>query len=162
MGIVHLARAKFAGPAAGVSASELDEAVGQFKKASEISPRWAYARHNLALTYNEKGDYRQAEKEYKKAIEFTPFHPYLQYNLGPLQQNQNRLRDAEAQYKSAESVFKTLIDKHTAARNFYNAGAAGEKYYRDQAALEARIIVAFRENLCGNLQRIGNRSRKPA
>ncbi len=160
LGIVHLAKAKSAVPAQPQQvAAELVAAASQFEKAIAIAPMWAYSRHNLALTYSEEGDFRQAEKTYARAIQLTSFHPYLQYNLGLLLQNENRLREAERQYKSAENVFQTLIGKHTVARNsaagLRATGIPGSRYYQAQFVLEGKIITALQENLAETYNALG-------
>lgn len=50
----------------------LPKAIEEFKKATEINPRYADAYHNLANTYQEMGDYDNAVLNYQKAIEFNP------------------------------------------------------------------------------------------
>jgi tetratricopeptide (TPR) repeat protein len=163
LGIVHLARGKSAGAAQPPQplqvAAELADAASQFKQAVDIAPMWSYSRHNLALTYSEKGDFRQAEKTYTKAIQLTSFHPYLQYNLGLLLQNENRLREAERQYKSAEKVFQTLIDKHNRAQKAADGlrapGSPDGQYYQARFDLEGKIVTALQENLAETYNALG-------
>jgi tetratricopeptide (TPR) repeat protein len=154
MGIVHLALFKSAGAASAQKSTELDKAAKQFGIATTIARAWAYPRHNLALTYTERGDFRRAEKEYTKAIEFTPFHPYLQYNLGYLLQNENRLREAERQYKSAVNALQTIIGKHVTARDLALA-RSGDAYYQERSVLEGKIVVALEENLAETYNALG-------
>src|SRR5262249_9993945 len=60
----------------------LEAAAAEFRRTIDLSPNWAYPRHNLALVYTEEGRFGAAENEMRAAIERTPYYPYLHYNLG--------------------------------------------------------------------------------
>ncbi|MBL8211460.1 MAG: tetratricopeptide repeat protein [Bryobacterales bacterium] len=92
---------------------DLAAAARHFKKAVEISPRWVYARHNLALAFAEAGDYASAAEEYRKSIALMPNYPYLYYNLGLVLHRANRLNDARRAYQDALSSFERAMARFT-------------------------------------------------
>lgn len=87
-------------------ASNLGRAINAFQTAIQLAPYWAYARHNLALTFAEAGMYSDAIREYQGAIALSPSYSYLPYNLGLLYQQINDLPKAEAAYKNALALSK--------------------------------------------------------
>jgi tetratricopeptide (TPR) repeat protein len=88
--------------------STYDDAVRAFHDAIRFAPYWAYPRHNLALTYEQAGDYAAAEREYLEAIPLGRQYSYLYYNLAMLYQRLNELPQAERYY---------LLAKDAAVRN---------------------------------------------
>jgi tetratricopeptide (TPR) repeat protein len=85
-----------------------DDAIRAFHDAIHFAPYWAYPRHNLALTYEQAGDYAAAEREYPEAIPLGRQYSYLYYNLAMLYQRLNELPQAERYY---------LLAKDAAVRN---------------------------------------------
>jgi tetratricopeptide (TPR) repeat protein len=86
---------------------DYDSAIRYFQLAQRYAPAWPYPRHNLALTYAEKGDYSSAERTYRDAIAIAPEQPYLYYNLGLLLQRSNQTGPARRAYEEAlESLTK--------------------------------------------------------
>lgn len=56
----------------------------EFKKATELNPRYADAYHNLANTYYSQGNFKEAIGHYQKALAFNPDLFESHYNLGIL------------------------------------------------------------------------------
>lgn len=109
-----------------------------FRTALARAPDWAYARHNLALTHIESGDYQAAEREYREAILRAPYHPYLYYNLGLLLQRLNRNRDAESEYRrSLEKFNEQMVRYHGRALRWARVGKEEESQL---AFLRERIL----------------------
>jgi Tfp pilus assembly protein PilF len=90
--------------------SDYGAAALHFTRAISLSPRWAYPRHNLALTYAEQGNYTAAQREYRAAIAVLPNHGYLQYNLGLLLHRSNRRKAAAEAYAGALAGFRKSAD----------------------------------------------------
>ena len=88
--------------------STFDEAIRAFHDASRYAPYWAYPMHNLALAYEQAGDYAGAERTYLAAIPLGRQYSYLYYNLAMLYQKLNDLPQAERYY---------LLAKDAAVRN---------------------------------------------
>jgi tetratricopeptide (TPR) repeat protein len=84
--------------------STYDDAVRAFHDAIRFAPYWAYPRHNLALTYEQAGDYAAAERTYLEAIALGRQYSYLYYNVAMLYQRLNRLPLAERYYLSAKDA----------------------------------------------------------
>lgn len=85
------------------------KAIEEFKKAKKFSPGWMYPRHNLALTYIERGEYASAEQEYREAITVDRLQPALYYNLGLLYHRLNRRSEADATYKKAIEIYGATL-----------------------------------------------------
>ena len=88
--------------------STFDDAMRAFHDAIRFAPYWAYPMHNLALTYEQAGDYGGAERTYLAAIPLGRQYSYLYYNLAMLYQKLNDLSQAERYY---------LLAKDAAVRN---------------------------------------------
>ncbi|HEX6324481.1 MAG TPA: tetratricopeptide repeat protein [Vicinamibacterales bacterium] len=56
------------------------EAAYRFEKAVEIDPTYPAAWNNLAIAYEEQGNFDQANKAYAKAVELDPGNPLIRQN----------------------------------------------------------------------------------
>lgn len=56
------------------------EAIYRWEKAVELDPSNASARNNLAVAYEQEGDFELAEGEYKRALELDPNSIYIRQN----------------------------------------------------------------------------------
>jgi tetratricopeptide (TPR) repeat protein len=84
--------------------STFDDAVRAFHDAIRFAPYWAYPRHNLALAYEQAGEYAAAEATYLDAIPLGRQYSYLYYNLAMLYQRLNELTQSERYYLLAKSA----------------------------------------------------------
>ncbi len=130
---------------------DYDQAIDYFQRAGRMAPTWPYPRHNLALTYAEKGDYARAEKTYRDAIAISPQQPYLHYNLGLLLQRSNQLGPARRAYQAALTSLTTQAGTYAARVGEWTRELPEEaKIAREREAgfSKARAIV---ENALGAL-----------
>jgi Flp pilus assembly protein TadD len=56
------------------------EAIYRWEKAVELNPSNASARNNLAIAYEQQGDFELAEREYKRALELDPNSIHIRQN----------------------------------------------------------------------------------
>lgn len=56
------------------------EAIYRWEKAVELDPSNASARNNLAVAYEQEGDFELAEGEYNRALELNPNSIYIRQN----------------------------------------------------------------------------------
>lgn len=56
------------------------EATYRWEKAVELDPKNASARNNLAVAYEQSGEFDQANAEYEKALEIEPDNTYIRQN----------------------------------------------------------------------------------
>ena len=56
------------------------EAMYRFEKAVELDPTYPAAWNNLAIAYEEQGNFTEANKAYAKAIELDPDNPLIRQN----------------------------------------------------------------------------------
>jgi len=68
------------------------------------SPWHIPMRHNLAMTYAEKGDLELAISQYKQIIETSDVYPNTHHNLANIYKNQGRYKEAEEEYQKALSL----------------------------------------------------------
>jgi serine/threonine-protein kinase len=60
---------------------QYDQAISDFNKAIEISPRYVQAYNNRGIIYRLKGQYGQAISDFNKTIEINPMDPQAYNNL---------------------------------------------------------------------------------
>ena len=124
-----------------------NDAVTNFKAASERAEKWVYPRYNLARVYTAQKRYREAEQEFKKAIEIGSDlglkYGYLHYNLGVLYLFQGRTADAEQQFR------RSIEMKPDDAVSYHNLGlvferrrdpARAQEYFEKAANLDPKLI----------------------
>jgi tetratricopeptide (TPR) repeat protein len=56
------------------------EAVAHWERAAKIDPTYAPAYNNLAIGYEQQGDFEKARAAYEKAIELNPNNTYIKQN----------------------------------------------------------------------------------
>jgi Flp pilus assembly protein TadD len=56
------------------------EAMYRWSKAVELDPESARARNNLAVAYEQMGEFDQANQEYERALELEPNNIYIRQN----------------------------------------------------------------------------------
>jgi type IV pilus assembly protein PilF len=56
------------------------EAIYRWQKAVELYPENASARNNLAVAYEQEGDFELAEQEYKRALDIDSENVYIRQN----------------------------------------------------------------------------------
>lgn len=56
------------------------EAIYRWQKAVELDPDNASARNNLAVAYEQEGDFELAEQEYKRALDIDSENVYIRQN----------------------------------------------------------------------------------
>jgi Flp pilus assembly protein TadD len=57
-----------------------DEAIFRWKKAVQLDPDSSSAHNNLAVAYEKKGMWEEAEKEYEIALKLSPKNEYIKAN----------------------------------------------------------------------------------
>ena len=57
-----------------------NEALYRWKRAVEVDPTYAAAYNNLAIGYEQQGDFEKARAAYEKAIELNPNNTYIKQN----------------------------------------------------------------------------------
>jgi tetratricopeptide (TPR) repeat protein len=132
-------------------ARDYNGAIKNFLLAARIAPAWPYPRHNLALTYAEKGDYSKAEKTYRDAIAIAPDQPYLYYNLGLLLQRSNQTGPARRAYESALTSLTKKAAAYAERGAEWTRDLPGEAKIAQQRAQGLEKAKAIVENSLGAL-----------
>jgi tetratricopeptide (TPR) repeat protein len=152
--------------------STFDDAIRAFHDAIRFAPYWAYPMHNLALAYEQAGDYAAAERTYLEAIPVGRQYSYLYYNLAMLYQRLNELPLAERYYLLARDA--ALRNPHVVqtpagprstelgeawdalgtVASARKSWAKGERDYRNALAADPQSVNA-RHNLALLLSRTG-------
>lgn len=68
-----------------------DEAVFRWKKVILANPKSAAAHNNLAVAYEKKGLWEEAEKEYEIALKLSPENKYIKTNYENFNKNREFL-----------------------------------------------------------------------
>lgn len=79
----------------------LNEAVNDYSKAIELSPKWSNAYNNRAIVYEAMGRYEDAINDYNKAIVLEPKYLIALYNRGDLFEKTGKAENALADYTKA-------------------------------------------------------------
>lgn len=83
---------------------EGERAIGEFRKALEINPRYAQAYRSLGDILSEKGEKKQAIAEYQKALAISPNYVAALNNLGTALANEGQSGEAIAQFRRALQI----------------------------------------------------------
>jgi Flp pilus assembly protein TadD len=124
-----------------------NEAIQNFRAASERAEKWIYPRYNLSRVYAALARYRDAEQELRTGIMLAGNlglrYSYLHYNLGILQLFQGRANEAEQEFRRAIEL------KPDDAMSYHNLGLIyqrrnnsqeAEANFRRAAGLDPRLV----------------------
>ncbi len=84
---------------------QLDKAIEEFKRATELQINYGDAFHNMANVYAQKGDFQTAAKNYQKAIECNPSLWQSYQNLGSIFFQQGNFTKAEEAFKKSIQIY---------------------------------------------------------
>jgi len=76
-----------------------DEAIFRWKKAVLSNPKASAPHNNLAVAYESKGLWLEAEKEYEIALKLDPKNSYIQENYEKFKKNHELIDDAKKDKK---------------------------------------------------------------
>jgi Tfp pilus assembly protein PilF len=76
-----------------------DEAIFRWKKVVLSAPRSAAAHNNLAVAYEKKGLWKEAEKEYETALKLDPQNSFIKTNYQNFKDRQEVLKRDEKDEK---------------------------------------------------------------
>ena len=100
---------------------QYDEAISDFSKVLEISPRFAEAYRSRGSAYDDKGQYDEAILDYNKALEMNPRDARTYCNRGILYEK-------KGQYDQAISDYTKALEMNPRdAWTYYNRGILYEK-----------------------------------
>lgn len=103
----------------------LEQAAQYFKKALEINPNYTEASLNLTITYNELGQFKEAQEVFSLAAQIahptpTAMDPFIagklaneHYKLGNIYLDLGLNDEAIDEYQKAVKLYKNLPDVHT-------------------------------------------------
>jgi tetratricopeptide (TPR) repeat protein len=101
------------------------QAVEHFEKALELNPRYTEASLNLAVTYNDLGEYKKAQEVFSLAAQIAhpdpnAIDPYIggklaneHYKIGNMYLEFNMNDEAIEEYRKAVKLHPRLADVHT-------------------------------------------------
>ncbi len=76
------------------------EAIYRWEKAVELDPDNASARNNLAVAYEQAGEFELADKEYQRALELDGDNAYIRQNYELFRESYERRKRKNAQASS--------------------------------------------------------------
>jgi Tfp pilus assembly protein PilF len=77
-----------------------DEAIFRWKKEVQSNPDSAAAHNNLAVAYELKGDWDEAEKEYEAALKLSPNNSHIKANFENFKKNLEAREDDNTKKKN--------------------------------------------------------------
>jgi len=72
-----------------------DEAIFRWKKVIQSDPNSAAAHNNLAVAYEKKGLWEEAEREYEAALKLKPNHDFITANYEKFKSRLEEVEDSE-------------------------------------------------------------------
>jgi len=87
---------------------ELDRAIADWDKATEIDPEYAESYLNRGVAYKEKGDFERAIREYNKAIQINPDLALAYNNRGNIYKEEKKYDEAISDYTKAIQIDPNL------------------------------------------------------
>ncbi|MDX1373837.1 MAG: tetratricopeptide repeat protein, partial [Nitrososphaeraceae archaeon] len=99
-----------------------------YKKSLLQSPSNIPIRHNLAMTYAEKGEIQKAISQYKFIIDNGDYYPHTHHNLANLYKEIGEYKDAETEYKKALQIDPSFTFSYFALMELYKQTDRIEKY----------------------------------
>ena len=82
-------------------AKDYDGAIRLYNEALDLNPNWDFAYNNLAMAYNDLGQYERAIADYDKAIELNPNDADFYFNRGGTYKNLKQFDRAIQDYNQA-------------------------------------------------------------
>ena len=117
----------------------LEEAVGLFREALRLEPKYAEAHNNLGLSLHQSERLGDAIPHYLQALALDPDYAEAHNNVGNALKDQGRLEDAVSHYRRAISLKPAYPEPH------HNLGIAlAELHKTDDAMLEYRTALSLR------------------
>jgi tetratricopeptide (TPR) repeat protein len=114
---------------------DFTQAIGHYKKATELAPGYSPAYNILGYAYRQNGDYANAEQAFKKYIELIPADPNPYDSYAELLLKMGKYADSITQYRKALSIDPNFV----ASRN----GIAADLLYlgkTDEALAELQAL----------------------
>ncbi|MBC8176317.1 MAG: tetratricopeptide repeat protein [Deltaproteobacteria bacterium] len=88
----------------------INEALGEFKRALEISPNYYLAQHNIAFCYYLKDGWsKKVEQEFEKCFREHPNYELAHFNLGCIYQREGLIEKAESEYEKTLRINPKFI-----------------------------------------------------
>ncbi|CAN5722819.1 hypothetical protein BH18ACI4_BH18ACI4_28670 [soil metagenome] len=91
---------------------EFDSAILQYRKATELAPKYSPAYNILGYALRQKENYAEAEQSFKKYIELIPNDPNPYDSLAELFLKMGKFDDAITQYRKALAIDPNFINSH--------------------------------------------------
>jgi tetratricopeptide (TPR) repeat protein len=124
-----------------------NDAIRNFRLASDRAEKWVYPHYNLSRVYAALSRFPDAEEELRHGIELGEElglrYSYLYYNLGILYLFQGRANDAEQQFRRAiELKPDDALSYHNLGLIYQrrNNGREAEANFRKAADLDPRLV----------------------
>ena len=133
--------------------NQLEEAIGECKKAMELNPKLALAHIALGNALWSKTQLEEAIGEFKKAIELDPKFDWAHVCLGHALWSKNQLDEAIGEYRKAIEVDPKLAPLH-----FYLGNALLAKNRLEEATGEYRKAIELDPKFA-SAQRVANAER---
>jgi Tfp pilus assembly protein PilF len=73
------------------------EAIAHWERAIKLDPTYAPAYNNLAIGYEQQGDFEKARNAYEKALELTPKNTYIKQNYELFREINDRTNKQDGQ-----------------------------------------------------------------
>jgi len=120
-------------------AGRIEEAIGCFRRALELTPEFPEAHNNLAINLAVQGCVEEAVASYQEAIRLRPDYPEAHNNLGITLARSGRIEEAVAQFERAVACKADYPEAHNNLANaLRNQGRIDEAVSQYRAALELR------------------------
>jgi tetratricopeptide (TPR) repeat protein len=132
---------------------EFTQAIGHYKKATEIAPDYSTAYNILGYAYRQNEAYPDAENAFKKYIELIPNDPNPYDSYAELLLKMGRFEEAITQYNKALAIEPSFLNSHfgIAAALAYQGKASEAQAELEKITTKARTDGERRTALFGQM-----------
>jgi tetratricopeptide (TPR) repeat protein len=116
----------------------INDAIGEYIRATQINPDYADPYNNLGGLYDKQGRTEDAIKEYMRALQIKPDYAEVHYNMGKLYDKQRRFDEAIKEYLAAIEINHDYAEAHNNLAIAYAAIGRSE-----DAVKEFRTAIAI-------------------
>jgi tetratricopeptide (TPR) repeat protein len=85
-------------------------AIGNYRRALEVAPTYAYAHYNLGNSLTTTGRYPEAVDQYEEALKYRPQDTSIHFNLGNALAKEGRESEAAAQFRETLGIEPARAD----------------------------------------------------
>ncbi|NQT06292.1 MAG: tetratricopeptide repeat protein [Candidatus Omnitrophica bacterium] len=98
---------------------DIDKAIEEYKKASELNPKDPLPYGNMGSAYINLGKYKEGKEYIERALALNPNYPDALFNMGLIHEAMGSLEEAESFYKKGLALRPYFLPYHMGIASLY-------------------------------------------